>query len=195
MGTQGSTQTWTKSSGFPPPRFLRISRIEKEKMHQMLALQDLISSPLFRELLRSKGFFWIATSNDVIGAWQQAGNVLRIVAEMPWMCLMPDDVLDSANKELVKQDMTMPNGEEYEFKDRRQEIVFIGHRMKQDVIQELLDSCLLTDEEMALGPDGWMEKFEEFDTIKLALPEDDGDEEDEDGEGEGGEDEEGEEGR
>ena len=69
--------------------------------------------------------------------------------------------------------------------------------MKQDVIQELLDSCLLTDEEMALGPDGWMEKFEEFDTIKLALPEDDEeeeDEDDEDGEGEGGEDEEGEEG-
>ena len=67
--------------------------------------------------------------------------------------------------------------------------------MKQDVIQELLDSCLLTDEEMALGPDGWMEKFEEFDTIKLALPEDDEEEEeDEDGEGEGGEDEEGEEG-
>merc|ERR1712029_876165 len=70
--------------------------------------------------------------------------------------------------------------------------------MKQDVIQELLDSCLLTDEEMALGPDGWMEKFEEFDTIKLALPEDDEeedeDEDGEDGEGEGGEDEEGEEG-
>merc|ERR1712111_315081 len=86
----------------------------------------------------------------------------------------------------------MPNGEEYEFKDRRQDIVFIGHRMKQDVIQELLDSCLLTDEEMALGPDGWMEKFEEFDTIKLALPEDDeeedeDDEDDEDGEGEEGE--------
>merc|ERR1712098_148549 len=147
----------------------------------------------FGELLRSKGFFWIATSNDVIGAWQQAGNVLRIVAEMPWMCLMPGEVLDSANKELVKQDMTMPNGEEYEYKDRRQEIVFIGHRMKQDVIQELLDSCLLTDEEMALGPDGWMEKMEEFDTIKLALPEDDEeDDEDEDeeedeegGEGEG----------
>merc|ERR1712098_696103 len=102
----------------------------------------------FGELLRSKGFFWIATSNDVIGAWQQAGNVLRIVAEMPWMCLMPG---------------------------------------------ELLDSCLLTDEEMALGPDGWMEKMEEFDTIKLALPEDDEeDDEDEDeeedeegGEGEG----------
>ena len=42
---------------------------------------------------------------------------------------MPDEVLDSANKELVKQDMTMPNGEEYEYKDRRQEIVFIGKDM------------------------------------------------------------------
>ena len=32
---------------------------------------------LMGELLRSKGFFWLATSNDVIGGWQQAGNVLR----------------------------------------------------------------------------------------------------------------------
>ena len=31
------------------------------------------------ELLRSKGFFWMATSNDVIGLWQQAGNVIRSV--------------------------------------------------------------------------------------------------------------------
>merc|ERR1712233_160513 len=26
------------------------------------------------ELLRSKGYMWMATSNDVIGMWQQAGN-------------------------------------------------------------------------------------------------------------------------
>ena len=41
------------------------------------------------ELLRSKGFLWLATSNDLIGAWQQAGNVLRIEAEGKWMCLKP----------------------------------------------------------------------------------------------------------
>ena len=34
---------------------------------------------LMGELLRSKGFFWMATSNDVIGLWQQAGNVIRSV--------------------------------------------------------------------------------------------------------------------
>merc|ERR1712073_27240 len=42
------------------------------------------------ELLRSKGFLWLATSNDLIGAWQQAGNVLRIRAETQWMCLQPE---------------------------------------------------------------------------------------------------------
>ena len=41
------------------------------------------SLPNFREklmggLMRSKGFVWIATSQFFMGAWQQAGNVLRI---------------------------------------------------------------------------------------------------------------------
>ena len=49
------------------------------------------------------------------------------------------------------QDMQKENGEEWEHKDRRQEIVFIGHGMKRDVIQSILDECLLTDKEMALG--------------------------------------------
>ena len=34
--------------------------------------------------------------------------------------------------------------------DRRQEFVFIGIGMKEDKIEELMDKCLLTDEEMVL---------------------------------------------
>ena len=41
--------------------------------------------------------------------------------------------------------------------------------MKPDVIKNILDDCLVTDEEMALGPEQWKETMEEFDTIELEL--------------------------
>ena len=36
------------------------------------------------DLLRSKGFIWLATSNLYIGGWQQAGNILKIDVIGPW---------------------------------------------------------------------------------------------------------------
>merc|ERR1719195_542155 len=111
----------------------------------------------------------MATSNDVIGMWQQAGNVLRIETENPWHCLVPEKWEGTPSEALVLQDFKKPNGEEWEYKDRRQEIVFIGHKMKGDVIQKLLDECLLTEEEMALGPEKWKETMEHLDPIGLAL--------------------------
>ena len=74
--------------------------------------------------------------------------------------------------------------QEYEYQDRRQEIVFIGHRMKEAAIQDLLDQCLLTEEEMALGPDKWKETMEDEESIVLELDDgasfngDDGEEDD-----------------
>jgi len=121
------------------------------------------------ELLRSKGFIWMATTNDVIGGWQQAGNVLRIEPESPWMCLIPETWEGTNSESLVLDDMRKPDGEDWEYKDRRQEIVFIGHGLNREAIQSLLDKCLLTDEEMAFGPEKWKETFEEFDNIKLSL--------------------------
>ena len=55
--------------------------------------------------------------------------------------------------------------------------MFIGHRMKSQVIQDLLDQCLLTEEEMALGPEMWKETMEEVDIIKLSLDDEEEEEE------------------
>jgi hypothetical protein len=41
------------------------------------------------------------------------------------------------------------------FGDRKQEIVVIGIDMDEGAIRAGFDRCLLTDEELALGPDGW----------------------------------------
>merc|ERR1719266_2347860 len=152
-------------------------KLEKVKQTELQAVQEKAltkqkaRTELMGELLRSKGFFWLATSNDVIGWWQQAGNVLRIQPVNPWMCLVPEMWADSAAEAEVMKDMKKPDGEEWEYKDRRQEIVFIGHGMKTGAIQELLDKCLLTEEEMALGPEKWKETMEHLDPIGLALEE------------------------
>lgn len=45
--------------------------------------------------------------------------------------------------------------------DRCQELVWIGIGMDEAGIRAMLDSCLLTDEEMALGPDGWAAELED----------------------------------
>ena len=86
------------------------------------------------------------------------------------MCLLPEEERkEMLNEDLVMEDMKNEAGELYEYRDRRQEIVFIGHRMKRDNIQELMDQCLLTDEEMALGPEKWKETMGHLDIINLSL--------------------------
>ena len=163
---------------------------EKEKQLKELqkeaSKKQKIRTGKMGELLRSKGFIWIATSHDVIGGWQQAGNIIRLEAESPWMAEIRDMWEGTPSEELVMKDILQSNGtEEHKYADRRQELVFIGQSLKHDVIQKTLDMCLLTDEEMALGPEKWKETMADVDNIQLALDEDD----DEEGEEEEEEDE------
>ena len=65
--------------------------------------------------------------------------------------------------------MQNEHGEYFPYKDRRQEIVFIGHMMNKEAIESILNECLLTDEEMALGPEKWKEAMDEYDVFQLKL--------------------------
>ena len=84
--------------------------------------------------------------------------------------------------------MKQPNGEEWKYADRRQELVFIGQALKHEAIQKILDQCLLNDEEMEMGPEKWAEAFADVDKIQLALDEGDDDDEEEEEEDEGDDD-------
>ena len=48
-----------------------------EKMQKEAATKQPKRMKLMGELLRSKGFVWIATTNAIMGGLQQAGNILR----------------------------------------------------------------------------------------------------------------------
>ena len=162
-----------------------------QKLQDEAALKQVKRTDTMGQLLRSKGFVWIATSHNIIGGWQQAGNVIRLEAESPWMCEIREMWEDTPSAELVYADMKQANGEEWKYADRRQELVFIGQGLKHETIQKILDKCLLTDEEMEMGPEKWGEAFADVDKIQLTLEdggdEEEGEEEEEEDDGEEGE--------
>ena len=58
--------------------------LEEFKKDELLRVQEEAAvkqksrKEVMGELLRSKGFLWMATAMDVMAGWQQAGNVIRI---------------------------------------------------------------------------------------------------------------------
>jgi len=154
----------------------KIVKLQKDQKEAALKQSKRVGA--IGDLLRSKGFIWIATSHNIIGGWQQAGNIIRLEAESPWMCEIREVWEGTASEELVRKDMNQSNGEEWPYGDRRQELVFIGQSLKHEAIQTLLDRCLLNDEEMKMDPEKWDETMADEDKIQLSLDEN----EDEEGE-------------
>lgn len=108
-------------------------------------------------VLRSKGFFWLATRMDWAGSYSQAGAACRTEAAGFWWAAVekaewPDD--PEQCEEIAKL-WQKPWG------DRRQEIVIIGQDLDRAAITAKLDACLLTDEELAVGPQGWLANFKD----------------------------------
>ncbi len=102
-------------------------------------------------VIRSKGYFWLATRHDVAAQWSQAGGVCRHGAAGYWWSAIdhahwPDD---PAQRQALQAQCIEPYG------DRRQELVLIGIGMEPEALTARLDACLLTNAELALGPDGW----------------------------------------
>jgi len=102
-------------------------------------------------VLRSKGFFWLATKARVVGEWSQAGGACSYQPAGLWWAETPQaewpvdpDMLKEIGKDWVEG-----------IGDRRQEIVVIGRQMDEAAVRGRFDACLLTDEEMARGADGW----------------------------------------
>ncbi|MCW1247291.1 zinc metallochaperone GTPase ZigA [Pseudomonas sp. SAICEU22] len=102
-------------------------------------------------LLRSKGFFWLASKPEEAGSWSQAGGLMRYGFAGRWWRFVPKHQWpqDEDSTAAIMKNWLAATG------DCRQELVFIGQNMDFDQLSEELNACLLTDAEMALGMEAW----------------------------------------
>lgn len=102
-------------------------------------------------VVRSKGFFWLASRPQYAGSWSQAGGVTRQGLAGIWWASAPKErwPTDPESLKFIMQNWVEGTG------DARQEIVFIGIDMDEALLRQKLENALLTDEEMAQGADNW----------------------------------------
>lgn len=111
---------------------------------------DLVESE-WPGVVRSKGYFWLASHPTLAGSWSQAGAVARHGPAGYWWAAIPPErwPQDAESVALIQSKWDDRVG------DARQELVLIGMDMDEPGLRARLDACLLSDEEMAGGPSVW----------------------------------------
>ena len=102
-------------------------------------------------LLRSKGFFWLASKHQEAGSWSQAGGLMRHGFAGRWWRFVPKEQWpeDDEGVQAIMRNWQADVG------DCRQELVFIGQHIDFARLTAELEACLLNDAEMALGSEAW----------------------------------------
>jgi len=109
------------------------------------------STEQFGKLIRSKGYFWLATRPLFCAQWSQAGGIAHYgFAGMFYKAIPKKDwptepeLLADINSKWVEP-----------FGDMRQELVFIGQSLNQQAMIKALDDCLLPEDAVLKGKDFW----------------------------------------
>lgn len=97
------------------------------------------------EIVRAKGIIWSAVQNDVAILLSQAGKAIRFEPVSYWVAALTEQ----AQQEVFLQDPMLKASWDAQYGDRGTQLVIIGIKMNQKMIEKQLDVCLLTDEEMA----------------------------------------------
>ena len=127
------------------------SYIARRPFHPQKFHQFLRNTQQYGKLIRSKGYFWLASRPEFAGQWSQAGGIAHYgFAGLFWKAVpkknWPQDADHLAS---IKKHWVEPFG------DMRQELVFIGQDLDKDRITQALDECLLSEEEILRGGDYW----------------------------------------
>ncbi|WP_229868300.1 GTP-binding protein, partial [Streptomyces chryseus] len=121
------------------------------------ALEDLTCAAA-----RSRGRFWLADRPDTLMAWDAAGGALCVESAGPWLASLPDaawEMVPPVRRAAAALDWHPEHG------DCCQHLVFTSPGLDRGGLEELLESCLLTDAEYAAGRDAWKRLPSSFDSL------------------------------
>lgn len=127
------------------------SYIARRPFHPQKFFDFLHSTQRYGKLIRSKGFFWLASRPEFVGEWSQAGGIAHYgFAGLFWKAVpknrWPDDPDYLAS---IQENWVEPFG------DMRQELVFIGQELDKQAMTEALDACLLPETDVLKGKEFW----------------------------------------
>jgi len=136
----------TEEYGIGSFSYLARRPFHPEKFHNFLH-----NTKDYGKLIRSKGYFWLASRPEFAGTWSQAGGIARYgFGGMFWKAVPKESwPTDEDYLESIKEKWVEPFG------DMRQELVFIGQNLNKKEVTRALDECLLSEEELLQGRAYW----------------------------------------
>ncbi len=158
---RGEEETETEEYGISNFVYRRDRPFHPKRLTEVL--DDDMDEGLFCGVLRSKGLMWVASRNDWAYDWSQAGCSIRMNPAGFWWAAAPEDEWpdDEESRQEIRSKFVGENG------DRHQQLVFIGQGLEQERIENILDRCLLTDEEYSMGPVAWSSFEDPLPAIEL----------------------------
>lgn len=104
------------------------SYVARRPFHPQKFHDFLHGTEKYGKLIRSKGYFWLATRPEFAGNWSQAGGIARYgFAGMFWMAVPRENwPTDEESLATIQESWVEPFG------DMRQELVFIGQNLDKD---------------------------------------------------------------
>ncbi|MEK3919118.1 GTP-binding protein [Paenibacillus sp. FSL K6-2393] len=96
------------------------------------------------EVVRAKGLVWLAAEGDVAASLSQAGPSIQFGPAGHWIAALPE----ADKEEILRNEPDVLEKWDAQWGDRQTELVMIGIDMERASIEDELDQCLLSDEEM-----------------------------------------------
>ena len=111
-----------------------------------------------QELVRTKGFVWLASRQDFSSLWSQAGESCTLDPEGCWWLYTPEAQWPEDEEKRI----AIKAGWHPEYGDRRQSLYILSKKGSNDRILSELKNCLLTNEELLLGEAMWAQFEDKF---------------------------------